>query len=68
MAVSRFLFTIGRVAGLLGVGEDRLYDIATSLEPEDGCLAVLDTGDEAVVVFTERGIENLRELLEDLGK
>jgi len=36
------------------------------MEPEDGCLAVLDINDESTVAFTAQGIENLSELIEDL--
>jgi hypothetical protein len=38
-----------------------------SMEPEDGCLRVLDLDDDvSIVVFTARGIEYLKELLDDL--
>jgi hypothetical protein len=37
-----------------------------NMEPEDGCLALVDINDEVTVVFTARGIENLQELLDDL--
>ena len=30
--------------------------------PEDGCLWIYDTDDRATLGFTERGIENLKEL------
>jgi hypothetical protein len=66
MAAPSHVFTIGRVARMLGQDENRLYDIALDMEPEDGCLTVLDIDDVSTLAFTERGVENLKELLDDL--
>jgi len=66
MAASRYVFTFGYVARMLGEDETRISEIAMDMEPEDGCLAVVDVNDESTVVFTTRGIENLKELLDDL--
>jgi hypothetical protein len=66
MAAPSYVFTIGRVARTLGENEDRLLDIAMDMEPEDGCLTVLDIDDVSTIAFTERGLENLKELLDDL--
>jgi hypothetical protein len=67
MAAPSYLFTIRRVARMLDEDEDRLDEIAMDMEPEDGCLRVLDLDDDiSIVVFTAQGIENLRELLADL--
>jgi hypothetical protein len=68
MAASRFLFTIGYVARMLGEDENRIAEIAMDTEPEDGCHAVVDISDESTVAFTTRGIENLKELLDDLSE
>jgi len=68
MAAPSLVFTIGRVARMLGEEENTIYEIAMDMEPEDGCLTVLDIGDEATLAFTERGIENLKELLDDLKR
>jgi hypothetical protein len=68
MAASRYLFTIGYVARMLGENENRIAEIAMDMEPEDGCHAVVDINDESTVVFTTRGIENLKELLDDLSE
>jgi hypothetical protein len=68
MAASRYLFTIGYVARMLGQDENRIAEIAMDMEPEDGCHAVVDINDESTVVFTTRGIENLKELLDDLSE
>ena len=53
---------------MLGTDEDRLHDIAADMEPEDGCLHVLDIDDLSTIAFTAQGIENLKELLADLGR
>jgi len=69
MAAPSYVFTIRRVARMLNEDEDRLEVIAMSMEPEDGCLRVLDLDDDdAIVAFTARGIENLQELLADLDR
>ena len=67
MAAPSYVSTIGRVARMLGVDEDRLHDIAMDMEPEDRCLHFLDVDDVSTVVFTAQGIENLKELLADFG-
>jgi hypothetical protein len=67
MAAPSYVFTIRRVARMLNEDEDRLEEIAMSMEPEDGCLRVLDLDDDvSTVAFTAQGIENLKELLADL--
>ncbi len=67
MAAPSYLFTIRRVARMLNEDEERLHEIAMDMEPEDGCLRVLDLDDDvSIVAFTAQGIENLRELLADL--
>jgi hypothetical protein len=38
------------------------------MEPEDGCLRVLDVDDVSTVVFTPQGIEYLTELLANLKR
>jgi len=39
-ALTRYVFTIGRVAEILAEDEDWLQEIALELEPEDGHLTV----------------------------
>jgi hypothetical protein len=67
MAAPSYVFTIARVAALLGEPEELLQDIAMDMEPEDGCLSVLDLDDVSTVAFTPQGIENLKELLANLS-
>jgi hypothetical protein len=63
MAAISYVFTLARVAALLGEDEDWLHEISAELEPEDGRLAVYGLGDEYTPAFTEFGLENLRELI-----
>lgn len=68
MAAPSYVFTIRRVARMLNEDVDRLAEIAlNSMDPEDGCLNVLDLDDDAsTTAFTADGIENLKALLADL--
>ena len=63
MAAIGHVFTLARVAALLGEDEDWLHEISTGMEPEDGVLAVYGLGDDPTPAFTEFGLENLRELI-----
>jgi hypothetical protein len=38
VAAITHVFTISRVAQMLGEDEDWLFDVANEMEPEDGCL------------------------------
>ena len=62
MAAPSFVFTIARLAEMLGEDEEWLLELADQLEPEDGRLWIYDTDDRATLGFTERGIESLKEL------
>ena len=63
MAAPSYVFTIARVAKMLSEDEQKLYEIAINMEPEDGCLSVLDIDDGASTsAFTALGAENLKEL------
>ncbi len=55
MAAPSYVFTIARVAALLGEPEELLQDIAMDMEPEDGCLSVLGLGDVSTVALHRRG-------------
>ena len=57
------VFTIDRVARDLGENEEWLADIANEMEPEDGLIWVYNLSNDAVIAFTDFGIENLRELI-----
>ena len=63
MAATSSVFTIARVAEILGEDEDWLDDIAIEMDPEDGRLIVWGPNDTATIAFTRDGIENLRHLV-----
>ena len=65
VAAIRAVFTIAYVANLLGEDEDWLFDLASDMFPEDGCLRVYGFGEDGVTAFTEDGIENLRQIISD---
>jgi hypothetical protein len=65
MAGIAHVFTIARVAEILGEDEEWLHDLCLGLDPEDGCLWVLDVGDREVQAFTEYGIECLKQIIAD---
>ena len=63
MAAIGHVFTLARVAAMLGEDEDWLHEISLEMEPEDSVLAVYGLGDEYTPAFTAFGLENLRELI-----
>src|ERR1035437_5767143 len=64
MAGISYVFTITRVANMIGQDEDWLHEDCTELDPEDGRLPVLGPGEEAITAFTRSGVDNLIELVE----
>ena len=68
MAAPSHVYTIARVARMLGRDEALIENIALmSMGPEDGCLSILDLDDDlSTTAFTEFGVESLKELLADL--
>jgi hypothetical protein len=63
MAGISYVFTITRVAEMLGEDEDWLHDVSIEMDPEDGRLTVLGPGEEAITAFTDFGVENLAEII-----
>jgi hypothetical protein len=63
MAGISHVFTITRVAKMLGENEDLLQEISIDMDPEDGRLTVLGPGEEATTAFTYNGVDNLTELV-----
>jgi hypothetical protein len=57
------VFTITRVAEMLGEDENLLQEISIDMDPEDGRLTVLGPGEEAITAFTSDGVDNLTELV-----
>lgn len=66
MAAPSYVFTIARIARMLGEDEAWLEEIALEMEPEDGRLYIWDLDDDvAVTAFTPFGLERLKELVEE---
>jgi hypothetical protein len=68
MAAPSYVFTIARVAEMLGEDEEWLHEIADDMEPEDGCLWVCDINNNTTRAFTQFGIDSLKELMHDYRK
>jgi hypothetical protein len=64
MAGISHVCTLARVAQILGEDEDWLNDISIEMSPEDGIISVYGPGDDYTPAFTDRGIENLRQIVE----
>ncbi|WP_250479781.1 MULTISPECIES: hypothetical protein [unclassified Caballeronia] len=72
MSAPSHVYTISCVAKMLNEPEEWLEELANmNLEPEDGCLGVIDDlevpPDEVISItaFTDAGIEALKELVGD---
>jgi hypothetical protein len=65
MAAPGRVFTNSRTAEILVEDEELLWDLADSLEPEDGCPWIHGTGDHQTMAFTDRGLECLQEPIAD---
>ena len=59
-------YTVSRVAKMLGEDEDWLQDLTIDMDFEDGCLTVYGVDDEGTTALTDFGIENLRQIIDDL--
>jgi hypothetical protein len=64
MAAISHVFTLARVAQMLGEDADWLSDITIEMEPEDGIIAVYGPNDDYTPAFTDFGIENLRQIIQ----
>ena len=62
VAAPAHAITISRAAEILGEDEELLWDMATDMEPEDGCLWIHGTDDQQTVAFND-GMQYLREML-----
>ena len=65
MAAVSNVFTLALVANMLGETEDRLWDLADQMTPEDGVLWVHDTDERQTMAFTDVGLETLKGLIAD---
>ena len=50
--------TIDRVAADLGESEDWLFEVASEMDTEDGVIWIHGLGEDAVMAFTDFGIES----------
>jgi hypothetical protein len=68
MAAPSMVFTARYAADYLGVDIEVVEELATQMQPEDGCLSIIDSLDEAadsITAFTSSGLHCLEELLDD---
>jgi hypothetical protein len=68
MAAPSMVFTARFAASRLGVDIEVIEELAKQMEPEDGCLSILDSLDEnaaSVTGFTRKGLDYLEDLLDD---
>ena len=68
MAAPSMVFTARFAASRLGVDIEVIEELAEHMEPEDGCLSILDSYDEnaaSVTGFSRKGLDYLEELLDD---
>lgn len=68
MAAPSMVFTARYAARGLGVDVEVVEELAMQMEPEDGCVSVIDSLEEtaeSVTAFTRQGLDCLEELLDD---
>ena len=66
MAAPSMVFTARYAARRLGIDIAVVEELALQMEPEDGCVSIIDSLDEAaesVTAFTRQGLACLEELL-----
>ena len=68
MAAPSMVFTARFAANHLNVDIEIVEELAEQMQPEDGCLSILDSLDEnaeSVTGFTRTGLDYLEDLLDD---
>jgi hypothetical protein len=65
LAAIGHVFAISCVAEMLGEDEDRLQELSVDMFPEDGCLHIVGTGEEAITAFTDFSVECLQDLIRE---
>lgn len=68
MAAPSMVFTARFAASRFGVDIEVIEELAQQMEPEVGCLSIIDSLDEnaaAVTGFTRKGLDYLEDLLDD---
>ena len=66
MAGISFVFTIARVAENADEDQDWRLELSIAMDPEDGCLWVVDTAERTIPAVTEHGVECLQQIIADL--
>lgn len=66
MAHISYVYTLAAAAARLGIREDLLDRIAETMEPgKEGTLRIFNGTEESDLAFTDFGLENVRESLND---
>ncbi len=65
MAAVAYVFTLARVAEMLGEDADWLNEISMELEPEDGVLYIRDIDKAGTRAYSDYGVESLKELINE---
>ena len=55
--------TINKIAADLSEDETWLFDVASTMEPEDGLIWVNGIGEVGIMAFTDFGVDNLIDLI-----
>ena len=66
MAHISYVYTLAHAAARLGISEELLDRIAQTMEPgKEGILSIYDNTEESAFGFTDFGLGNVREILDD---
>ena len=69
MACSRFIYTLGQVAGMIGENLELIEEVTANSDniSEDELVYVSDGIEDGTKGLTENGIDELQSLLADIG-
>ncbi len=62
------VYTVDCVAKELGGSEDLIHYLTLGLEPEDGVIRVYGIGDDAILAFSDEGVQEVRLLVEEFNR
>lgn len=65
MAAPSFACTLKRTAQILECDDNLIWEIVGQLKPEDGILWIYDTDETHPLALTQRGLESVKEIIED---
>ena len=66
MAAITHVYSLARVAEILALDEDTIRELAIEMFAEDGYIRVVDIAEDAPPVFSEYGIDTLRDIIREL--